>query len=88
MFQGCVGKIFQNTIFGEHSKTSRGAHLRGEHVQFEDILLMEEIPNNHLGCIKPVNNGINYLSTGAGFQPSTVFHQDLYIPDLNLLRFT
>ena len=61
MFQGYVGKIFQNTIFGEHSKTSRGAHLRGEHVQLEDILLMEEIPNNHLGCIKPVNNGINYL---------------------------
>ena len=26
----------------------------------------------HLGCIKPVNNGINYLSTGAGFLPSTV----------------
>ena len=26
------------------------------------ILLMEEIPNNHLGCIvHPVNNGINYL---------------------------
>ena len=27
----------------------------------ESILLMEEIPNNHLGCIpNPVNNGINY----------------------------
>ena len=25
------------------------------------LLLMEEIPNNHLGCYKfPVNNGINY----------------------------
>ena len=35
------------------------------------MLLMEEILH-HLGCIKPVNNGINYLSTGAGFQPSTV----------------
>ena len=33
---------------------------------------MEEIPNNHLRCKNPVNNGINYLSTGAGFQPSTV----------------
>ena len=32
-----------------------------------------EIPNNHPGCMKPVvNNGINYLSTGAGVQPSTV----------------
>ena len=28
---------------------------------------MEEIPNNHLGCIKPVvNNGINHLSARAG----------------------
>ena len=36
------------------------------------LLLMAEIPNSHLGCINPVNNGINYLSTGAGFQPSTV----------------
>ena len=33
----------------------------------ESILLMEEIPNNHLGCIKPW--GMNYLSTGAGFLP-------------------
>ena len=24
----------------------------------------------------PVNNGINYLSTGAGFLPSTVVHMD------------
>jgi len=35
------------------------------------ILLMEEILH-HLGCINPVNNGINYISTGAGFHPSTV----------------
>ena len=28
---------------------------------------------NHLGWSwNPINNGINYLSTGAGFQPSTV----------------
>ncbi len=28
---------------------------------------------HHLGwCWNPINNGINYLSTGAGFQPSTV----------------
>ena len=32
---------------------------------------MEEILH-HLGCKHPINNGINYLSTGAGFQPSTV----------------
>ena len=35
------------------------------------ILLMAEILH-HLGCINLVNNGINYLSTGVGFQPSTV----------------
>ena len=38
---------------------------------FEVILLMEEILHQ-LGCIKPVNNWIDYLSTGAGFLPSTV----------------
>ncbi len=39
----------------------------------KSLLLMAEIPNNHLGwCWNPINNGINYLSTGAGFQPSTV----------------
>ena len=31
-----------------------------------------EITNNHLGYINLVNNGINYMSTGAGFLPSTV----------------
>ena len=31
---------------------------------------MEKIPANHLK--NTVNNGIHYLSTGAGFQPSTV----------------
>ena len=32
-----------------------------------------EIPNNHLRWVlNPVNNGIHYLSTGAGFLPSTV----------------
>ena len=36
------------------------------------ILLMEEILH-HLGCVNPVNNGINYISTGAGFLPSTVW---------------
>ena len=30
---------------------------------------------HHLRCIKPVSNGINYLSTGAGFLPSTEGHQ-------------
>ena len=33
-----------------------------------------EIPNHHLGCMKnTVINGMNYLSTGAGFLPSTVW---------------
>ena len=29
-------------------------------------------PANHLGCIKLVNSGTTYLSTGAGFLPSAV----------------
>jgi len=35
------------------------------------ILLMEEILH-HLGFINLVNNGIIYISTGAGSLPSTV----------------
>ncbi len=35
------------------------------------ILLMEEIPNNHLGCMKHCDK--LPTSTGAGFQPSTIF---------------
>ena len=31
-------------------------------------------PANHLGCINRGNNGIEYLSTGAGFLLSTVVH--------------
>ena len=40
------------------------------------VLLMAEIPNNHLGwCWNPMNNGKNYLPqlVIAGFQPSTVW---------------
>jgi len=40
------------------------------------ILLMEEILH-HLGCINLVNNGISYLSAGAGIQPSTVCLKNL-----------
>ena len=43
-----------------------------EYIPYLIILLMEEILH-HLGCIQTVNDGINYLSTGAGFQPSTVW---------------
>ena len=35
------------------------------------VLLMDEILH-HLGCIKPCKSWENYLSTGAGFLPSTV----------------
>ena len=38
-----------------------------------NLLLMEEIPNNHLGCIKPyVMDGINYQPqlVNAGFLPT------------------
>ena len=36
------------------------------------ILLMAEIQLTTWDVWNPINNGINYLSTGAGFQPSTV----------------
>ena len=37
------------------------------------VLLMEEIPNNHLGCVKPCKWWDKLpTSTGAGFFPSTV----------------
>jgi len=36
---------------------------------------MEEIPNNHLGWLKPyIKNGIIIILCGAGFQPSTVVY--------------
>ena len=35
------------------------------------LLLMEKILHR-LGCINLVDTGKNYLSTGAGFRPSTV----------------
>ena len=40
------------------------------------ILLMadgnQKSGDHHLGWLNPISNGINYLSTAAGFQPSTV----------------
>ena len=54
------------------------------------VLLMEEILHQ-LGCKEPVNNGINYLSTCAGFLPSTVSHMDrshdISLPFRKLLFF-
>ena len=49
--------------------------------QFFAILLMAEIPNNHLGCIKPLfivgqTTNLNWL---AGFQPSTVVFVPIFI---------
>ena len=38
------------------------------------ILLMEAILH-HLGCIKPENNGIFTISTGAGVLSSTIFQE-------------
>ena len=43
-----------------------------KYIPYLIMLLMEEILHQ-LGCIKTVDDGINYLSTGAGFQPSTVW---------------
>ena len=39
------------------------------------LLLMAEIPDNHLTCMKPCKSWDKLpTSTGAGFQPSTVSH--------------
>ncbi len=46
-----------------------------------EVLLMAEIPNNHLGCIKPrIFHGIFTISNGefTGFQPSTVCLTESY----------
>ena len=43
---------------------------------FLDITLAEIL--HHLGCMKPYKLWENYLSTGAGFQPSTV-HLDIMV---------
>ena len=43
---------------------------------------MEEILH-HLACKNPVNNGMNYLLTGAGFLPSTVSLKVLPPPKTN-----
>ena len=43
------------------------------------VLLMAEIPNNHLGCMKPQKQRDKLpTSTGAGFQPSTVLMGELH----------
>ena len=65
-------------------KKTRGKKNR----HFEDDTVDGWNPVNHLGCKNPINNGINYLSSGAGFQPSTVVHHFLgrgpqTIPNLN-----
>jgi len=44
-------------------------------VKYNEIQLMDEIPNNHLVCLKPrIIVGINYLPTGVRriSEPSTV----------------
>ena len=45
------------------------------------ILLREEIPANHLGCIKPEKNEINY-------QPQLVFSPDFRDPSTVFQRVT
>ena len=54
------------------------------------ILLMEEIPNKHLGCIKPiVNNGrkttnFNWFSRRISNEPSTVYPNFLIFPPIHI----
>ncbi len=52
------------------------------------MLLMEEIRLTTWDVQNPVNNGINYLSTGAGFLPSTVVMECSVVPSsLGLASF-
>ena len=46
--------------------------MQAEFLCMPFILLMEEIWLTTRDVLSMVNNGINYLSTGAGFKPSTV----------------
>ena len=67
----------RNTINGPQNKLSNEKNLgwlgyRDSNKPLGSLLLMAEILH-HLIFYKALkNNGINYLSTGAGFQPSTV----------------
>jgi len=59
---------------GTLNLTADGQNLVNQLGRFKSVVTVvhavaEEILH-HLGCI--VNNGINYLSTGAGFLPSSV----------------
>ena len=63
---------FYLTFINQQLWIHNGTHTHIIHM----ILLMEEILH-HLGCINLVNNGISYLSTGAGIQPSTVCLKNL-----------
>ena len=67
-----LGGGFKNCFFLTGKMSQFDAQVCFERVvKNHQLLLMAEILH-HLGCINPVNNGINYLLTGAGFQPSTV----------------
>ena len=63
--------IKKNVNIPVHTKAKRSSN----HWWINVILLMEDIPNNHLGYRKPCkewDKQINYLSTSAGFPPLTV----------------
>ena len=51
------------------------------------ILLMEEIPNNHLGCIKPLkkNGYLPYQLVSRISEPSTVSMEEKKLPDFRAL---
>ena len=50
--------------------------------KYSQILLMiQKSGDHHLECINPVNNGMHYLSTGAGFLPSTAAPENGWLED-------
>ena len=63
----CCFPLFTHFFLSFDSARSKRDDHPTDHVDGSEIL--------HLGCFwKPVNNWINYLSTGAGFLPSTPCH--------------
>lgn len=53
----------------------------------QKIRFVEEIPDNHLGCINPCRKMvINYISTGAGFLSINSMQYAAYLCVMNLFR--
>ena len=83
----CLLRVFSSCQTDDEIKTSKWSCQTDhnnkcllsyhKHFYFLLILLMEGILH-HLGYINPVNDGMDYLATGAGFLPSTLLNRPQY----------